>query len=167
MLGKKRRSVPISRQLRQRSERVAVHRCALEGEGAFGNTAPKGLRRLIRCSAEANRWPLASKRSRQDHELISYVPLVYGCGLRSGRPQARSLLNPCCTYPHGLSGLPRPEQLRQLLLGKGNGIRDGRIVRNCRRSSAVVLQGFVLLAQFFVGLAHHALDKRIVLVRLF
>jgi hypothetical protein len=32
MLGKKRRSAPISRQLRQRSERVAVHRCALEAE---------------------------------------------------------------------------------------------------------------------------------------
>ena len=39
-------------------------------------------------------------------------------------------------------------------------------MRNCRGGFAVVLQGFVLLAQFFVGLAHHALDKRIVLVRL-
>src|ERR1017187_6563108 len=58
-------------------------------------------------------------------------------------------------------------ELGQLLLSKRNRIRGGGVVRNCRRGLAVVLQGFVLLAQFFVGLADHALDKRIVLVRLF
>src|SRR5450756_133934 len=52
----------------------------------------------------------------------------------------------------------------QLLLREGNRICGRRIVRNCRGSFAVVLQGFVLLAQFFVGLADHALDEWIVLV---
>src|ERR1035441_7805429 len=66
----------------------------------------------------------------------------------------------------GLKGYGSHWELGQLLLGKRNRIRGGGIVRTCRGGFAVVLQGFVLLAQFFVGLAHHALDKRIIWVRL-
>src|ERR1035441_10176336 len=66
----------------------------------------------------------------------------------------------------GLKGYGSHWELGQLLLGKRNRIRGGGIVRTCRGGFAVVLQGFVLLAQFFVGLAHHALDERIALVRL-
>src|ERR1017187_117500 len=56
--------------------------------------------------------------------------------------------------------------LRQLFLGKRNCVCGGGIVRCCFRGFAVVLQGSVFVAKFFVGLAHHALDEGIVLVRL-
>ena len=57
-------------------------------------------------------------------------------------------------------------ELGQLLLSERNRICRGRVVRYRRGCLAVILRGFVFVAQLFVGLADHALDEWVVLVGL-
>ena len=49
------------------------------------------------------------------------------------------------TIPKYKLRIAAAERLRQLLLSKRNRVCGGRIVRNCRRGFAVVLQGLVLV----------------------